>query len=397
MSSRRPAPAPGGAEPEPGHGPHTLRVWRGRVVGVHGDDVFVELGPRTQGVLSRKRFEEEPRIGDEHDFTLLGQEEGLWALARVEEGLIASWRTIEVASWVQARATGTNPGGLELKIGPLHAFMPKSETGLARTESPKVLVGTTLTCEVIQIDRERQRVLVSRKRVLKKQRESVRTRETGTLSPGMVVQGRVQRLESYGAFVRFGAGVEGLIHVSDLADERPEHPAALLRVGQAVEVKVLTIRRGGKRIGLGLKQMHESPWKALERTHYPDQIVLGRVTRALDFGVFVRVAPGVEGLLPNAATGFAPGRRAREGLRAGDEVVCRIVELDVERERMALSLLHVDGSRVQPEEWLSPEAQAALEASGPRAEVARTSLGSLLERALRSGRGAGPEPEADGP
>lgn len=381
MPLRRDATASDGAEPA--HGQHTLRVWRGTIVGIHKDDVFVELGPRMQGVLSLRRFETPPAPGEQHDFTLLGMEAGLWALARVEEGLVASWQTMEVASWVQARATGTNPGGLELKIGPLHAFMPKSETGLERSESPRVLVGKTLTCEVLEIDRERQRVLVSRKRVLQKQRTSERTRETGRLAPGMVIQGRVHRLEAFGAFVRFGSGLEGLIHVSNLSDERVEHPSQVLTEGQLVEAKVLTIRRGGKRIGLGLKQMHESPWKALERTHFPGQIVAGQVTRAHDFGVFVRIAPGIEGLLSNSATGFPPGRPARQILRLGQELVCRLVELDVEAERLALSLLHPDGSRVQPEELLSPEARAALQANGSGTDGATTSLGRLLDRALQ--------------
>jgi small subunit ribosomal protein S1 len=369
--------------PEAGeHGSHTLRVWRGTIVGVHGDDVFVELGPRMQGMLSRRRFDEPPAPGQEHDFTLLGREEGLWALSRVEEGLVASWQTMEVTSWVQARVTGTNPGGLDLKVGPLHAFMPKSESGLARNESARVLVGKTITCEVIEIDRERQRVLVSRKRVLRRQGESERTREAGRLVPGMVIQGRVQRLEPYGAFVRFGAGQEGLIHVSNLSDERVGHPSEVLKEGQTVEAKVLTIRRGGRRIGLGLKQMHESPWKALERTHYPDQIVAGRITRALDFGVFVRISEGIEGLLPNGNTGFPLARRARGVLKVGQDLVCRLVELDVEGERLSLSLLHVDGSRVHPEELLSPEARNALRESEAEGDNATTNLGRLIQRAL---------------
>ena len=147
------------------HGPHTVRVWQGVIVGVHGDDVFVDLGPRMQGVLSLRQFDEEPGLDEEFEFTVLGQEDGLWALARVEQGLLASWSNMEVGSWVQARVTGPDPGGLDLKIGPLHAFMPKSETGLPRGQDAKILVGKTLTCEVIEIDRERQRVFLSRKRV----------------------------------------------------------------------------------------------------------------------------------------------------------------------------------------------------------------------------------------
>ena len=208
-----------------------------------------------------RRFHEEPNLGESFDFTLLGQQDGLWAVARVEEALLDSWSQMECGSWVQARVTGKNPGGLELKMGPLFGFMPKSETGLARDQDPRVLVGTELLCEVIEVDVERQRVLLSRKRVQLKERESHEERRVSSLRPGRIVNGRVSRIEPYGAFISFGQGLEGMIHISDLSSERVSHPSDVLKMGEAVEVKILTIRRGGKRIGLGLKQMSESPWR----------------------------------------------------------------------------------------------------------------------------------------
>lgn len=372
------------------HGMHTLRVRRGLIVGSNGDDVFVELGPRMQGVISRGQFERDPVPGEEYDFTLRGQEDGLWALARVEDGLLDSWRDMELGSWVQARVIGKNPGGLELKVGPLHAFMPKSETGLARDEDPKVLVGTEILCDVIEIDRERQRVLLSRKRVLEKQRESEQKQQVGALKPGQIVHGRVTRIEPYGAFVRFGHGLEGLIHVSNLSAERVGHPGEVLEKGQTVEAMVLTIRRDGKRIGLGIKQMQESPWKGLERTHYVDQIVEGTVTRLADYGVFVSIVEGVEGLLHQSQSGLGGDRRLRDVLRPGQRVAVRIAELDVEGERLGLSRVHRDGSLVQAEEVLEPEQVAELERTRETAPAA-TNLGNLLARAL----GARPEDEAD--
>lgn len=365
--------------PERGHGEHTLRVWEGVVVGLNGDDVFVELGPRMQGFLSVRQFDEPPKPGEEYQFTVLGQEDGLWALARVEEGLLKSWREMEVGCWVDARATGRNPGGLELKIGPLHAFMPKSETGLNKDQDPGVLVGTELTVEVIEIDNTRQRVLVSRKRVVKSRKESRDQHQAGALKVGQVIHGRVSRIEPYGAFVRFGNGLEGLIHISNLALERVEHPSEVVTKGQSVEAKILTIRKGGKRVGLGLKQMFESPWKAFARVSFPEQIIEGRITKTEEFGVFVSVAEGVEGLLHNSESMFGRDRRLRDVLKKDQSVVCRIVDFDPEEERLSLSQLHRDGSPIQPEEALPPEELARLTDDPPGAS---THLGTLLARAL---------------
>jgi small subunit ribosomal protein S1 len=191
------------------HGPHTLKVWRGTVVGAFGDDVFVELGPRMQGVISRRAFDEAPEEGDELRLHAARPGGGLWALARVEERPLASWDQMEAGSIVQARVTGRNDGGLELKIGPLHAFMPRSQTGLPRGTDPKVLVGKTLACEVLEVDAERQRVLVSRKVLLERERNDERQRDVHALELGQIVRGRVTRVEEYGAFVAFGVGLEG--------------------------------------------------------------------------------------------------------------------------------------------------------------------------------------------
>lgn len=363
------------------HGPHTLKVWRGTVVGTFGRDVFVELGPRMQGVIALDRFDAPPSEGEQFDFTLRGQEDGLWALSRSDERPLVSWDRMEAGSLVQARVTGENPGGLDLKIGPLHAFMPRSQCGLARGTNPRALVGKTLACEVIEVDRQRQRVLVSRRTLLERERVDERRREVHQLVVGQVVRGRVTRLEPYGAFVSFGAGLEGLVHVSNLSLDPVGHPREVLRVGQSVEVKVLSVRAEGRRIGLGLRQMQESPWKHAAESYPPGAIVEGLVTRTIDFGAFVHVERGIEALLPASECGLSPQRRLRDALPPGERITVRVLDLDVERERMTLSLLHADRRRIARDEAAGIEELRGRRATGTEGRAA-TPLGPLLARAM---------------
>ena len=365
------------------HGQHTLRVWKGIVVGSFGSDVFVELGPRMQGVIARRHFERAPQLGEEYEFTLHGQEEGLWALSLREEKSLDTWEHMEPASLVQARVVRLAPGGLELKIGPLHAFMPKSHTGVPRDETAQVLVGKILTVEVIEVDPERQRVVVSRKLVLQRERESVHQREIAGLKVGGTVQGRVTRIEDYGVFVCFGNGMEGLVHISNLSHERIEHPSELVKEGDSLELKVLWIKQGGKRIALGLKQMQELPWTNVERRHFVDQILEAKVVSVLDYGAFLSLGGGLEGLLHISHAGLAPDRPLRSLLRPGERVCVRIHELDVEAQRLSLSLLHRNGSPITREETENAQSFAELVRRTPMQSL-DLPLGKLLTRALKA-------------
>jgi ribosomal protein S1 len=352
------------------------------VVGVSGDDVFVELGPRMQGVISLRKFEEPPQVGDVYEFTLRGREESLWVLSLREEQSLVSWERMEPGTQVDARVVRHVDGGLQLKVGPLHGFMPRSHTGLPRGESPAQLVGRTLTCEVLEVEAERQRVLLSRKLVLERERLGQRQREVSALRPGTVVQGRVTRIESYGAFVRFGAGLSGLIHVSNLAHERVGHPKELLRLGQHVRARVLYVRDHGKKIALGLKQMEASPWTGAAARYEPGRILPGVVTRVTDFGAFVELERGLEGLVHRSETGLAPDRALKELLLAGQPVSVRVRDLDEKRERLSLSLLHTDGSRIAPEEAAGDASYRERAADAPSFE---SPLGAALRKALGDG------------
>ena len=366
-----------GTADERGH--HTLKVMRGVVVGVHGRDVFVELGPRMQGVIESDAFTMKPREGAQFDFTLRGQEEGLWRLALTEEEVLHSWEDMEVASIVEGRVSATNLGGLELRVGRLHAFMPRSETGMPRGSDLDELIGQTFVCEVIEVDHERQRCLLSRKRVLKRARE--RGGE-GAVRPGEVVHGRIIRVEDYGAFVRFGRGGQGLVHISNISHRRIAHPGELLNVGDAVEAKVLHIQRGGKRISLGIKQLGESPWTGAGERFPEASLVSGVVERVLGAGVLIALEPDLSGFVPRRECGFGTGEPLTAHYVEGQPVSVRVVSVELREERLTLSLLHTDGARIMAEEaQFADSAKSAMSELQPK-PLAGTDLGELLKQAL---------------
>ena len=240
-----------------------------------------------------------------------------------------------------------------------------------------------MTCEVIEIDAERQRVLVSRKLVVQRERDDERQREVDALTVGQVVHGRVTRLEPFGAFVSFGRGLEGMIHVSNLAWERVAHPSAVLQLGQTLNAKVLALRNGGRRIALGLKQMSPSPWAQLRSRLPIGRIVEGTVKRVLPFGAFVAVMPGIEGLVHNTQADLRGQKSLAAQLQPGERVSVRVLSLDDESERLALSLLHSDGRPIGRDEAPAHATFESLDLSSPSFD---SKLGRLLREALEASR-----------
>ncbi len=363
------------------HGMHTLRVHRGTIVGMDGDDVFVELGPRMQGVISLREFDAPPAVDDEFEFTLRGQEEGLWALSLRPTASFDRWEQMEAGYQVEGRIVRRKPGGYEVKLGVLHAFMPQSHSGVARDGDPESILGKILNCEVLEVDVERERVLVSRKLVLQRERMGDRGREISGLHVGQKVQGRVTRIEDYGVFLSFGRGLEGLIHVSNLSHERVQHPSEVVQKGEHLQVVVLYVKHGGKRIGLGLKQVGLNPWREFERAHKVGALVGGEVCDLREFGVFVRTAPGVIGLLHRSETQLQPEDSVHKAFAVGQPLVLRILDLDPAAERMSLSAKHPAGAPIRPEELEA--AGSVRELLDGQSEASTTGkLGSLLRKAL---------------
>lgn len=356
-------------------GHETLQIREGTVVGVDGVDVFVELGPRFQGVIGRDRFEEAPSEGDVFSFTLRGQEETLWRLELAEAVPMAAWERMELGALVEARILGRTPGGLSLRVGRLHAFMPRSECGVGRRDDPAKLIGSIALCEVIEVDAARQRCLLSRKKVLQAERKAAEALPR----PGIVLPARVTSFVNFGAKVALPGGRSGLLHISNIAYEHLEHPGDRLELGESLDVVVLGVKRGGKRISVGLKQLTANPWSGLEKRLRPHALFQGRVVRLTPYGLFVEVSKGVVGLVHRSELPLAPEDPVSSEFAVGQEVVVRYLEIDVERERLSLSNLGREGRALQADSLADAEDLDAVKLSP---QLQDSALGRQLAAAL---------------
>jgi ribosomal protein S1 len=357
---------------------------KGTVVGIDGDDVIVELGPRMQGVLPQNEFDTPPKVGETYEFSLHGQKEGLWLLSRRKARLLAAWNQLEVGAQVEGTVKAVNSGGLEVVIGQLNAFMPASQAADHHVDDLSRLVGEKMVVEVLELDPKKKRVVVSRRKVLGAQREERRREIAGSLSVGDRVKGTVTRVEAFGAFVDLG-GVEGLVHVSQISRRRIENAADAVKPGQSVEAEVVKIEEGGRRIGLSMKVLEPDPWAEAAAKYAPDAVYPGKVVRVAEFGAFVELEPGVDGLVHVSQIGGG-GERVRnvaEKLPVGKQVDVRVVAVDSRARRISLSCLDSHGAVLGSDEAASGEEvrQAVSQIQAPKA--IGTNLGDLLKRSMK--------------
>jgi small subunit ribosomal protein S1 len=360
-------------------------VKQGTVVSVTDKDVFVELGPAVQGVAALAEFAEPPEVGQTFDFVMRGAEGDLWLVSRSSSpAAIEAGEPVAVGAQVQAKVVGANTGGLELKVGNRPAFMPASHIGLERVEELSSFINQTLVCEVIEIDKSRKRLLLSRRVILAREREQARSKSVASLQVGQIVKGTVRRLEGFGAFVEIGAGTEGLLHVSNISRSRVENPADVLKVGQQIEVVILDIKEGGKRIGLGMKQLEPNPWDDIAERMKPGTMVRGKVTRVTNFGAFVEIEPGLEGLAHISQLSNSRIRRATDAVRVGDTYEFRVVAVEPDQERLGLSRLDGKGAVIgAQEEAPQEEIEQVVRQQPEQRKSGGTNLGDLLRRAMK--------------
>jgi small subunit ribosomal protein S1 len=331
--------------------PSESGVRRGKVIAIQGDDIFVDMGGKSQGILPAAQFKEEPMPseGDVIEVTIEGydQRDGLLLLSRLGAITAAAWETLAEGQAVEGRVTGHNKGGLELDINGIRAFMPVSHISLARVEDLAPYVDQRLRCEVIDIDEADENVVVSCRALL--ERESAETREQtfASLEEGQTVSGTVRNIMPYGAFVDIG-GVDGLLHVREMSYGRVEDPKTVVQEGQQVEVMVLKIDRDERKVSLGLKQVMPDPWMGAEGKWPVDEVVTVRVTSLVDFGAFAELADGVEGLIPISEMSFERRiNHPKELVSVGQVVKVRVLGVDSEKRRIGLSL-----KRVGDDPWM---------------------------------------------
>jgi small subunit ribosomal protein S1 len=336
-------------------------VVHGTVVRVDKDEVLVDIGYKSEGVipvseLSIRRSvnpQDEVALGDEVDALVLTKEdaEGRLILSKKRARFELAWKTIEqkaeTGEPILGRVIEVVKGGLILDLG-VRGFLPASLVDIRRVHDLDEFLGKELRAKVIELNRSRNNVVLSRRAVLEDERKEMRQAILDRLNPGDVVDGQISNIVDFGAFVDLD-GMDGLIHISELSWRHVNHPSEVLEIGQEVKVKVLDIDRERQRISLGLKQTQSDPWQQVVEAYGEGDVVEGRVTKVVTFGAFVEILPGVEGLVHISELAQHHVENPREVVSQGDVVNVKVIEIDADRRRLSLSLKRVEeGEAVQP-------------------------------------------------
>lgn len=320
---------------------------QGTVVAINAESVFVDIGHKTEGILPLLDFQavgQEVKVGDTFPVSIKGRDpEGYYELSRTRVELPKDWSALERAfgekATIMGTVSGVVKGGLSVDVG-VRAFMPASRSGTREAGEMEKLVGEQIRCRIIKLDVADEDVVVDRRVVIEEEERSQRERRYSEIAEGNVVQGTVRSLTDYGAFVDIG-GVDALLHVADMSWSRIGSPADVLSVGQGIEVKVLkSSEEGGKRrISVGLKQLQPHPWDAVGGKYKVGDRVKGTVSRLMDFGAFVELEPGVEGLIHISEMSWGKRvRKAGDVVKPGDTVEVVILSVNAAEQRISLGL-----------------------------------------------------------
>ena len=315
---------------------------RGRIVMIRSDDAFVELGGREQGIVPVRQFEENvPEIGSEIDVRVVrfNREDGLYELALPHSAAsVADWSDLEEGMVVEAMITGHNTGGLECEVNHIRGFIPISHISLYRVENIEEFVGEKFRCVVTEANESRRNLVLSRRAFLEREREEARKQLLETLQPGQVFEGTIRKLMDFGAFVELGSGVDGLLHISELAYGRIKHPSEVVSEGQGIKVKIKKYDPATGRISLAYRDMLPDPWEEVEDRYPPNTEAKGRVTKLMEFGAFVELEPGVEGLVHISELSHKKIWRVSDVVKEGQEVDVLVQSVDKASRRISLSM-----------------------------------------------------------
>ena len=336
---------------KPIRGPRVVQAGRehrkGVVVSVGPTDIFVEFGPKELGVVERhawKDDEELPKVGEQLEVVVAKRDdnEGVYICTRPGAVQKADWEMLEPGQTVEARVSGVNKGGLELDIAGHAAFMPAGQVSFDHITDLSVFVGEKMTCRVQRVDRRgRGNIVLSRREVLAEERKEKAAKLQETLKEGDVLEGTVRKIMPFGAFIDLG-GVDGLVHMSDLTHERIGHGEKqierVVKEGQHVRVQVLKLDWEAGRISLGMKQLEADPFAAAAGSIAEGAVVTGKVTKIMDFGAFVEVAPGVEGLVHISELDWKRVAKVDDVVRQDEVISVKILRIDENGRKISLSL-----------------------------------------------------------
>jgi small subunit ribosomal protein S1 len=379
-------------------------IVEGVVVKVDPEEVLLDIGYKSEGVIPSRELSikhdvdpfEVVQVGDVIEALVLQKEdkEGRLVLSKKRAQYERAWGKIEEIHEGDSTVTGTVievvKGGLIVDIG-LRGFLPASLVEMRRVRDLHPFVGRELEAKVIELDKNRNNVVLSRRKFLEETQSEFRREFLETLQKGEVRKGTVSSIVQFGAFVDLG-GVDGLVHVSELSWKHIDHPSEVVDVGDEVEVEVLDVDLDRERVSLSLKATQEDPWRQFARQHYVGEFIEGKVTKLVPFGSFVKVADGIEGLVHISELAEAHVELPEQVVKVNDTITVRIIDIDDIRRRISLSLKQAVKAGYGEEPELSapaPSAPASAPSSAPSAPAPSSTMGAALEDALRQRGGGG--------
>jgi small subunit ribosomal protein S1 len=382
-------------------------IVEGEVVKIDRDEVLLDIGYKSEGVIPAKelsiRHDVKPaevvQVGEHLEALVLQKEdkEGRLILSKKRAQYERAWGRIEEVmrsgQTIKGPVIEVVKGGLILDIG-LRGFLPASLVDLRRVRDLQPFVGQELEAKIIELDRNRNNVVLSRRAFLEESQSEGRKTFLQNLQKGERRKGTVSSIVNFGAFVDLG-GVDGLVHVSELSWKHVDHPQEVVAVGQEVEVEVLDVDLERERVSLSLKATQEDPWKEFERTSQAGAVITGTVTKLVPFGAFVRVAPGIEGLVHISEISHEHVDAPESVLSVGQEVQVKVIDVDVSRRRVSLSMRQVTAPTPKPRE-IEVEPEPARDA-GPEMSTAIEVPAEILEAVAAAEAQAPAATEAQAP
>ncbi|HOG58786.1 MAG TPA: S1 RNA-binding domain-containing protein [Anaerolineaceae bacterium] len=392
--------------------PKAGEIRDGIIASIGDNQILVSVGAKSEGIISGKEYESIPA-----DFLLtmaVGQAIPVYVVTPEDQNgnLVLSFiRAVEEQSWLDAEEmkasgvsfeseiVGYNKGGLLVPLSTIRGFIPASQLSLSRRseitgETPeekyKAMIGEKVQCCVIEVDRERHRLILSERAASTETRDMVREKILDSLKEGDVRTGRVTSLADFGAFVNIG-GADGLVHVSEISYDRITHPSEALKVGDEVKVKIISIDKERRRIGLSIRQLQNDPWSTQVNALKVGQLVEGEITRLTNFGAFAKLnIPGdMEGLIHISELSDKRVDHPKEILKVGDRVALRILRIEEENRRIGLSMRRVDSPQYADQDWksLAQDLDVVSSSSGE-------ALGDIVGEISQSVSAAAPEESA---
>lgn len=314
---------------------------KGTVTKVHGDGVFFLLKGQYDGVLPLKQFKKEPEPGTMTDVVITGfnSEESLYELALPGAAVaVADWSDINVGNVVQVRIVGSNTGGLECSINGIRGFIPASQIDVSRVENLGTFVNQTLECVITEANKKKRNLVLSRRVILEKALKERKKEILEQFEVGSTMDGKITKLRDFGAFVNIGSGVEGLIHISKCSWHHIKHPSEVFQEGQDVSVRLEKINKETGKIQLSHRDTVEHPWKRVNEKYPAETTVSGTVSKVADFGAFIKLETGIEGLVHISEIAHERVKSVGAVLNEGQTVEVKILSVDPDKQKMSLSI-----------------------------------------------------------